>query len=623
MGHKKGRKFTFQLIRNLIFSSIILTSILTLVAYLQFHHSMQAYFDNDRGIVRKRIMEYFVGVDLIYKNFETSIEQEHRAVLSQVAAEYKDFGSKENISSFPLKQFLLPFGEKNIHLYVFDEHNFVRGATLNREDQIDFTQWPMLITLLNQVRGSGEFHSGRFAINLKNQSVEKYSFLPSEDSKYIFGISTKASQFSDEAGEWSFERLADQIVEDYDFVRSITLYDEKGVSLKRNDGGKAIRIVSENLPYLKEALEKQTVVEERVAHSKYEVFYEYIPIQSPDSIWSKNVIEVVFENKWFTAEFFRNMVWWIGIACLTTIIAILYLAFSSKKLLKPIETFKNAVIEISKGNYTVRTKIRSNNEFELLSDQFDHMVGTFEKVLKESVLRERQLAQTNLKVEQQNQEIMALYEQAEAVNNELESSLLKQKEGYFTTVRVLANSIDVKDYYTGGHCERVMKYSVALGEYLGLSEEKIDILRFGSILHDVGKIGIPEQVLNKQGKFTEEERRIIQTHPEVGFQITKDVEFLKNPSRIIHEHHERYDGTGYPQGLKDEEIYDLARIVSIVDAFDAMTSQRSYRTDKFSKRQALEEIERCKGTQFDPYYSEAFITMVMEQIDKNKAYTYA
>ena len=235
------------------------------------------------------------------------------------------------------------------------------------------------------------------------------------------------------------------------------------------------------------------------------------------------------------------------------------------------------------------------------------MLIEIRRLLDERYLFEMNLQTKNLEIYDQKEEITALYEETTALNEELERILKQNLSSYFETVRALANAIDEKDSYTGGHCERVMAYSMTIATELGLTQQELEDLRFGSILHDIGKIGISESILNKDGKLTPEEYEEIKKHPEKGNYILKDLNFLNNCRRIINEHHERIDGKGYPKGLSGEEIYYMARIVCVADAYDAMTSSRPYRENALSKEEAMEELLRNKGIQFDEAVVDAFV----------------
>ncbi len=172
----------------------------------------------------------------------------------------------------------------------------------------------------------------------------------------------------------------------------------------------------------------------------------------------------------------------------------------------------------------------------------------------------------------------------------------------------LANAIEAKDKYTEGHNERVSLYSVALARNVGLDEHELALIRMAGILHDIGKIGVPDNILNKEGPLDGTERERIFTHPDNGNKILKPLRSLADVREVVLSHHERFDGNGYPRGLRGEEIPLLARIVSIADSYDAMTTTRSYRK-ALSRETALTELRRNAGKMWDPELVEAFISL--------------
>jgi excisionase family DNA binding protein len=180
---------------------------------------------------------------------------------------------------------------------------------------------------------------------------------------------------------------------------------------------------------------------------------------------------------------------------------------------------------------------------------------------------------------------------------------------YVATVKVILRALDSRDSISSGHSQRVADYSRAMGEKLGLSPIKIRNLELASLLHDVGKIGVSEYILGKPGKLTDQELFIIKKHPEIGGQIVGDVEFLKPTVSSILHHHERFDGKGYPAGLAGEDIPLTARIISVTDTYDFLTSDLSYRK-AFSKEQALDELKKSSGNQLDPDIVRTFIETV-------------
>ena len=184
------------------------------------------------------------------------------------------------------------------------------------------------------------------------------------------------------------------------------------------------------------------------------------------------------------------------------------------------------------------------------------------------------------------------------------------------TAKALATAIDAKDKYTHGHSIRVAEYSREIARLSGKSETECRDIYIAGLLHDVGKIGIPNVIINKQDKLTQEEYDKIKTHPVIGKQILSNITQTPHISDGAYYHHERYDGTGYPTGLAGEAILDIGRIIAVADAYDAMTSNRSYRKT-LSQEKARREIEEGIGTQFDPVYAKIMLAMIDADKDFN------
>lgn len=184
-----------------------------------------------------------------------------------------------------------------------------------------------------------------------------------------------------------------------------------------------------------------------------------------------------------------------------------------------------------------------------------------------------------------------------------------QQRSYDATIAALCQAVETKDYYTRGHCMRVAKAAAMIAEELGMSAERVQTMRYAGMLHDIGKLGVPTKILQKAGKLTEEEFAAIQLHPMRGYEIVREIGFLDEALAGILHHHERMDGGGYPKGLAGEDIPEAARLVSVADVFDCLTSTRSYRT-AWSAEDAIAELRRCAGTQFDPRMVEALVRAV-------------
>lgn len=180
---------------------------------------------------------------------------------------------------------------------------------------------------------------------------------------------------------------------------------------------------------------------------------------------------------------------------------------------------------------------------------------------------------------------------------------------YSATLMALTQALETRDFETQGHSDRVTSLSLTLAKEMALNSKEIQNVQWGALLHDVGKIGIPDYILHKPGPLNEDEWMVMKKHPEIGYAMLKDIPFLQPALDIVHYHHERFDGKGYPQSLKGKDIPLAARIFSIVDSFDAMTSDRPYRK-KMSKVEALTEIRKCSGSQFDPEIVKIFIKTI-------------
>jgi putative nucleotidyltransferase with HDIG domain len=216
------------------------------------------------------------------------------------------------------------------------------------------------------------------------------------------------------------------------------------------------------------------------------------------------------------------------------------------------------------------------------------------------------------KLQIQTEEIQALYDESTRMNDQLHDLLDQVENGYITTVYSLSKAIEAKDEYTNGHCENVVKYSLAIAVEMNLSVDDFKTVEYAALLHDIGKIGVPSTILNKPGKLTDEEFDIIKKHPGIGYSILKDIDFLSRASDVVYQHHERIDGNGYPNGITGENIDDLAKIISIADAYDAMTSSRSYRLTPMSDEKALSIIRDCAGT----YYDKELVDILENLINK-------
>lgn len=242
----------------------------------------------------------------------------------------------------------------------------------------------------------------------------------------------------------------------------------------------------------------------------------------------------------------------------------------------------------------------------LRSGAYDYLLKPFEKEqLYHSVRRALEHRRLVLENRRYQQDLERLVAERTA---QLQEALTELEHSYDYTLEALGGALDLKDAETEGHCRRVTAYTIAIGRAMGLDNSALRHIARGAFLHDIGKMGIPDAILRKPGPLTHEEDAIMRRHCEIGYQVLQNIPFLREAAQIVLCHQERYDGTGYPRGLRGEEIPLGARIFAVADALDAMISDRPYRK-ALPIEVAREEIRRCAGTQFDPQVVEVFLSL--------------
>jgi HD-GYP domain-containing protein (c-di-GMP phosphodiesterase class II) len=243
----------------------------------------------------------------------------------------------------------------------------------------------------------------------------------------------------------------------------------------------------------------------------------------------------------------------------------------TRRFVRPVESLVAATREVANGNLFVRVQVRRRDEIGTLTDAFNQMIADLRRASDEI------------------------------------------QRGYLDMTRALVAAIEAKDTYTRGHCQRVSAYAVAMGTRLGLPETTMRDLELAAILHDIGKIGIDDAILTKPSRLTFEEMRVMHQHPVIGGRILQSVDILRPIASEIVYHHEHYDGKGYPNGAKGEDIPLIGRILALVDAFDSMTSHRPYRAS-LSDEESLRRLRAKAGTQFDPQLVVAFLALYKDGV---------
>ncbi|MCA1632335.1 MAG: response regulator [Acidobacteria bacterium] len=258
----------------------------------------------------------------------------------------------------------------------------------------------------------------------------------------------------------------------------------------------------------------------------------------------------------------------------------------------------DAIVIMISGVQTVESAIEA-----LRAGAFDYIMKPFDIHHVEAAVS-RALEHQSLRLAKRRYESY-LEEMVEQRTAELDRTLHSLEDAYRMTLKALTSALETRDAETHGHSERVVNFSLRLGVELGLGKEQIQSLEFGSLLHDIGKIGVPDAILRKPAALDADEWKRMREHPLHGQKILQGIEFLQGAARVVAQHHEKWDGSGYPRGLRAEEIDLNARIFAVADAFDAMISDRVYRRGR-SYEEAAAELEAFSGRQFDPQVVEAF-----------------
>ena len=272
------------------------------------------------------------------------------------------------------------------------------------------------------------------------------------------------------------------------------------------------------------------------------------------------------------------------------------------------EISPDTVVIMISGVQTVESAINA-----LRAGAFDYVMKPFDLHHVEAAVS-RALEHHFLRAEKRRYETY-LEEMVAQRTEELDGALRSLGDAYRTTLKALTAALETRDLETHGHSERVVNFSLRLGRELGLDDEQMRSLEFGSLLHDIGKIGVPDAILRKPARLNEEEWVRMREHPLHGQKILRGIVFLEGAARVVAQHHERWDGSGYPLGLSEEGIDLNARIFAVADAFDAITSDRVYRLGR-SYDEALAELDTYAGRQFDPRVVEAFRRVPREEWDQ-------
>lgn len=330
--------------------------------------------------------------------------------------------------------------------------------------------------------------------------------------------------------------------------------------------------------------------------------YTNIKVKHGNGDWAVLVVEDYNNAMSFATSTLKNSV---GAAAVQLIILLILSFFISKMITDPMRIITDGVRAIKNGRLEHRIDIKGKDEFSELGDAFNGMASGLMDSYEQQIRKNRELKGINMELEASNSQLIAAIKQL----NETEDNL---RAAFKKTVMGLISAVEAKDFYTESHSLRVANYSAAIAERMGYGIRSKEDLWVAGVLHDIGKIGIPDMILNKAGKLTEDEYREIKQHPVIACKMLSKIDLSREIMEAIRYHHERCDGHGYPDCLTTKEIPEMAAIISVADAFDAITSTRAYRKSR-TLAEGIDEIVSNAGTQFNIEVVSALLKLYKEK----------
>jgi putative nucleotidyltransferase with HDIG domain len=531
-----------------------------------YDHNIQIVTEMSRNITR--------NTNLATRMFEEQAVESANDVLIKINDYYNN--SNNDLLAKDLSEFLSPVQDLWIDVNILDNNATVLSEKKRvGEDAYKFADISGARTLAQELIKKEELNGQWITISTQTDVIIKYEFKSTSDGKYIIEIAANIVKYNNNIDVYDIGTYANDLVSNYNFVDSAYVFNTEGFSTSSILNGYPQFISDDLNEVFKKALDTKTEsARTRKTFLGYSDTTWAIPVNvsagSDENVFYNYVLIVAFDNHDLMNYFYTQAGLNLFVALLAIAVILLIILRNRTQYLNPLSKLSTSIIAASNGNY-------------------DHIAQ-----IKGAAIVKRTILEYNVLLER------------------IKKAIVTRDNAYFQTINALANAIDASDKYTGGHCERVMALCVLMGEKIGLSTDDLNALKYGAILHDIGKIGIDTRIVNKPGRLTDDEYMIIKAHPSIGLHIIKNIEYLNKAKHILDEHHERWDGKGYPAGLKGEDVDILARITSLADSYDAMSSERPYRS-KLKKETIISEIKNNAGTQFDPKLAQIFIEMLNEK----------
>lgn len=419
---------------------------------------------------------------------------------------------------------------------------------------------------LEGVLASGEYVSDRPILSI-HDGMKKFAYQATPDKRRVLETGVALRPEQEGIADLAFDKLAAGIMQAVPSIAGVDILAQHHVEFMSLNRGLQVRLKGERLAAADAAVESG---QRRMVAQDGRDYY-YIPLPRGQGQPANQVVELIFDNSGWTALRVRHAQMQTLAHLLLAGLGVGVAVWAARSLVRPMAELSRSVRAIAAGNLDAAVPACSEDEVGLLARDVDRMrLGLSE-----------------------------LLARLEAANEELSLS-------YDIIIRAFFKALKHNESGTAEHSLRVNRIAMRLGRAMGLSQDQLTHLEWGSLLHDIGKLAIPNEIILKRGGLTGLEREVVRSHPLLGFEMLKDATFLGEALGVALHHQERFDGAGYPHGLSGCDIPLLARVCAVADAYEAMTTDRSYRLGR-SHAEAMDEIRRMSGSQFDPEIASVFL----------------
>jgi putative nucleotidyltransferase with HDIG domain len=562
----------YKVIINILILVVIIAAIGALINVWMFCNSIQKSANDKIELIATHVIKTLEIQDKAHLSFERSLQYSMEQPMRQFQAEYER--SNRDIAQIDLDTLRERTGGVYDY-FIIDANNTIIRTTFAPDDGLELGRYPAVNHFLNWVREHpDEVHSERAMTGI-NGYMKKYIYETTPDKKYILEIGASFSNrlfvSREDANYFDFPDYISSIMEKYPILTSINIYDRGGSPYYLSNAAGSRPMEGERLA----TFTRMTNGGHSAAVTVNDTLYSYVafrPYEAHPQGFAEKIIEVAIDVRPFREEWLKSVYFSVLISLGSLILALFAGTVFTNSLASTIGEVVQAVRQIAAGDLSTPVVPTGDlEETQALSQSIETMRKKLQAQFHELELRNEELAQS-----------------------------------YQLTIQAFFRILEHRERYTAEHSFQVNQIAMGIGKEMGLSSAELQYLAWGTLLHDIGKLVIDDDTLLKPGKLTEQEYEAIKQHPLIGCDVLPKLPFFQHVAQIVHYHHERYDGGGYPCGLCGEQIPLLARICAVADAVHAMTSDRPYRQG-CSWSQAVEEIKRCSGSQFDPNVVAAFL----------------